>query len=69
MTIVDAALVAFVLLMICAFWVTADRKVADDLEQHERDCAIAPVRARARDSGGRDFSPEIDRNCGSSRSA
>jgi hypothetical protein len=68
MTIVDAALVAFVLLMICAL-VTADRKVADDLEQHERDCAIAPVRARARESGGRDFSPEIDRNCGSSRSA
>jgi hypothetical protein len=67
MTIVDVALVAFVVLIFCAFWVTADREVADDLGQHERDCA--PDRARARDNGGREFSPEAHGNFGSRRSA
>ena len=37
MTIVNDVLVVFTLLMICAFWLTADRKVTDDQEQEERD--------------------------------
>ena len=69
MSIVDVALIVFVLLMVCAFWVTADREVAGDLRQHERDCAVAPDRAPARDGGGREFSLDVDGNCGSSRSA
>jgi hypothetical protein len=71
MTVVDGALVVFDLLMVCAFWLTADRKFSDGLGQDERCRADAAVqdRACARDGGGREFWPEVGGNCGSDRPA
>jgi hypothetical protein len=59
------------LLMVCAFRLTADRRFTGDLGQdgrHRADAAV-PDRARARDDGGREFWPEVDGKCGSNRSA
>jgi hypothetical protein len=68
MTIVDDMLVVFALLMVCAFCLTADRKITDDLEREECDRADAPDRTCAR-NGGREFWLEIEGGCGSNRSA
>jgi hypothetical protein len=68
MTIVNDVLVVFTLLMICAFWLTADRKVTDDQEQEERDRSAVPDRTCA-SNGDREFWLEIEGSRGSDRPA
>jgi|KBSMisStaDraftv2_1062788.scaffolds.fasta_scaffold1127210_2 hypothetical protein len=68
MTIVNGVLIVFALLMICAFWLTADRKVTDDQEQEVRERSAVPDRTCASNSG-REFWLEVEGSCGSNRPA
>ena len=68
MTIVYGVLILFALLMIRAFWFSADRQVTDDQEQEVRERSAVPDRTCASNSG-REFWLEVEGSCGSNRPA